>query len=130
MKPNHFSESAVVFTPGQRCDVWPVSAEIYSRIDQHYAGFGQHVLVSMHTFTQDWATWERHPHGDELVCVVEGDAEFVLKTEEGEQSLHLHSPGSFVVVPANIWHTARIKRSATCLFFTPGEGTENLVNPS
>ena len=129
MQSKQLSDTAVVFTPKQRCDVWPVSPELYAQIDQHYSGFGQHVLVSMHSFTQDWSTWEIHPHGDELVCLVQGAAEFVLKTEQGEDCVALSKPGSYVVVPANTWHTAKVDESATCLFFTPGEGTENSDSP-
>ncbi|MGI9324885.1 MAG: cupin domain-containing protein [Pseudomonadales bacterium] len=47
--------------------------------------------------------WERHPHGDELVMVMEGEA--VIALLEGEQEvLHTLRLGELIVVPQNAWH--------------------------
>src|SRR6266478_2485802 len=47
--------------------------------------------------------WERHPHGDELVYIVEGAAAFPIITPDGPRSLAL-SAGMVVVVPKGQWH--------------------------
>lgn len=129
MPGNHLSKSAIVVTPKQTCEVVPLGADLYERLDRDYANFTGHSLIAMHHFTADWPTWECHPHGDEIVCLIDGTAEFLLQTDAGVVSTVLDSPGSYVRVPANTWHTACIGSSATCLFFTPGEDTQNLPQP-
>jgi hypothetical protein len=37
----------------------------------------------------------------------------------------LVSPGGFVVVPKNTWHSGRTQVKTKLLFFTPGEGTQH-----
>ena len=70
-----------------------------------------------------------HPHGDEVVCLMSGDAEMILATDSGEENFRLDVPGSFVVVPKKTWHTARVHAPTTMLFVTPGEGTKNSESP-
>jgi hypothetical protein len=41
----------------------------------------------------------------------------------------LETPGSFLLVPWNTWHTAIIEETASVLFITPGEDTQNEVLP-
>ncbi len=36
---------------------------------------------------------------------------------------------TFVVVPKNTWHTAKVHAPTMMLFVTPGEGTENRESP-
>ncbi len=129
MEAKHFNDTAVVFTPQQRCDVLPLSPELYDVLDQRYGDFRGHALVALHAFTKDWPSWEIHPKGDEIVCLISGEIVFELKTDEGIQSLSLSSPGAYLVVPANTWHTARVAKDASCLFFTPGEGTSHADAP-
>lgn len=47
--------------------------------------------------------WERHPKGDEIVQILEGEATLRLITAEGPQALQLKA-GMMVVVPQNVWH--------------------------
>ena len=61
-------------------------------------------LVTMHSFSQSWDSWEMHPHGDEVVLCVAGH-------------ITLHLPGA--------WHTADIEGEATALFITAGLGTQH-----
>ena len=100
---------------------------VYERLDREFDGFRGHVLVAQHSFAADWPTWERHPQGDEIVVLVSGSAEFVLDRGGRHETLRLGEPGSYVIVPRNTWHTARIASAATMIFITPGEGTENEV---
>lgn len=125
----HLSDSAVVFKPDQGCDVLPLTPDLYAVLDQQYQQFKQHVLVAMHSFSENWPSWEMHPKGDELVCLINGEIEFVLQTAMGTESITLSSPGAYVVVPRGTWHTARVKSGAQCLFFTPGEGTRHGEEP-
>ena len=87
--------------------------------------FHHEYLVTCFTFTADWPSWERHPLGDEIVCLVAGSATLVLEHEGGAQEISLALPGEFALVPRGIWHTGKVQDSATLLFITAGEGTEN-----
>jgi len=82
-------------------------------------------LVSSFSFEADWPSWERHPAGDEVVMLMEGEVTMVLEIDGEEQTALLDRPGSYVIVPKNTWHTARTGTSARMLFITPGEGTEH-----
>lgn len=82
-------------------------------------------LMSAFTFSESWPTWERHPAGEELVMLLSGSA-IVVFEEDGEQrTVPLNKPGAYVLVPKNIWHTARTAEQTTMLFLTPGAGTEH-----
>ena len=106
-----------------------VTPSLYRDLDADHSGFRNHVLISAHEFSADWATWERHPAGDELVMLLSGEAELIVKTESGQESVVLGASGSYIVIPRNTWHTARVAQFARMLFLTPGEGTENVEHP-
>lgn len=75
-------------------------------------------------FTEDWPTWEIHPAGDELVVLLAGKVDMVLRLADGDRVVPLEHRGA-VVVPRGTWHTARVHAPSEMLFVTPGEGTEN-----
>lgn len=82
-------------------------------------------LMSAFTFSEPWSTWERHPVGEELVMLLSGSATVVLEESGQERTVHLSSPGSYVLVPQNVWHTAKTSVPTTMLLLTPGAGTEH-----
>jgi mannose-6-phosphate isomerase-like protein (cupin superfamily) len=82
-------------------------------------------LMSAFSFSEPWPTWERHPAGEELVMLLSGAATLVLEEDGRERAIALCNPGDYVLVPANVWHTARTSAPATMLFLTPGAGTEH-----
>lgn len=82
-------------------------------------------LMSAFTFAEPWATWERHPDGEELVMLLAGAATVVIQEAGQERCVHLGVPGDYVLVPRNAWHTARATAATTLLFLTPGAGTEH-----
>jgi mannose-6-phosphate isomerase-like protein (cupin superfamily) len=55
--------------------------------------------------------WERHPHGDEVVQILEGATRFDIILDEVRQSLEL-SAGMLVVVPQGCWHRFPSEKSA------------------
>jgi len=114
-----------VLGPDLRVTPVPVTPGVYEELDARFDGFKSHVLVSLFAFDADWPTWEIHPAGDEIVVLLSGRATLHLKTVEGERQAALSEPGSYVVVPRNTWHTAKIAEQTRMLFITPGEGTEN-----
>jgi mannose-6-phosphate isomerase-like protein (cupin superfamily) len=107
-----------------------VTPTLYEDLGRRFDGFKGHHLVSEYRFNANWPTWEMHPAGDEIVCLLEGEAVFVLERRDGtEDIIELNSAGSYVIVPKGTWHTARIADSARMLFITPGEGTEHREKP-
>lgn len=103
-------------------------ASLYAELDNQYAAFAGHTLIAMHQFKQDGPSWECHPKGDEIVVLMAGACEFVLKTKDGRQHLALNQPGEYVVVPKG-GHTAKIDKHASMLFITPGENTQHAEHP-
>lgn len=87
--------------------------------------FHKEFLVSHHAFTQDWDSWEVHPNGDEIVCLLTGRVTMMMESPGENRTADLAHPGEFVIVPKGTWHTAKVLTPATMLFITAGEGTEH-----
>lgn len=62
--------------------------------------------------------WERHGRGDELVHVLEGEAELTLLSDDGPQKLILKA-GMLTVVPQGCWHRFHAPDGVTLLTVTP-----------
>ncbi len=127
MKASAYDLQSTFAVLGPGCIAVPVEVTptIYEDLDRRFDNFRDHRLVSIYTFDSDWPTWEMHPAGDEVVCLLEGEAGMVFDRGGTEETVTLTKPGSYVIVPKGTWHTARVSRSARMLFITPGEGTQN-----
>lgn len=124
-----------ILGPAGKATVKNMGPEFYQELDSEFNGFKDHLLVMRFSCAENWPTWEVHPHGDEMVYLLEGDADFVLwhegeESEEGyEEVVRVSQPGDYVCVPKGVWHTARPHSTTTMLFVTPGEGTLNEERP-
>lgn len=125
IKLSNIADEFVVISPEKNVSLETFTPTLFLELDEKYNGFKGHELVSSFEFTADWPTWEKHPAGDEIVILLSGAATFILDLDDGHQSVALETPGSYVVVPRGIWHTARTNQPTRMLFITPGEGTEN-----
>jgi quercetin dioxygenase-like cupin family protein len=97
----------------------------YERYAARNAGDGiEGRLVAMFTFTEPWDSWEVHPNGEELVLCVDGTLTLYQDIEGEISQVNLHA-GEAVVNPSGVWHTADVSGTATALFITAGQGTEN-----
>jgi len=81
-------------------------------------------LVSMHTFTKSWDTWEMHPMGHEVVVCTEGKITLIQERDGGATTELVLAAGEYAINPPGCWHTADIADRATALFITAGMGTE------
>jgi mannose-6-phosphate isomerase-like protein (cupin superfamily) len=63
-----------------------------------------------------------HPHGDEVLVVLEGSARMIFQRTSGEE-IHDLSPGQTLIVPAGVWHRAENQKNLLMLFMTFGKGT-------
>lgn len=88
------------------------------------ASFDRGWLVSEFSFTEDWQSWEMHPHGDEIVYLLSGALDVLLEREGKVETIALEGSGA-VVVPRGVWHTARVRLPSRMLHLTRGEGTEH-----
>ena len=80
-------------------------------------------LVSCFRFTEDWAGWEMHPAGAEVVVCVEGSMTLIQEIG-GEEVRTTLQPGEYAINPPGVWHTADVSESATGFFVTAGVGTQ------
>lgn len=81
-------------------------------------------LVSMHTFTEAWDTWEMHPVGAEVVLCVEGNMTLHQENPNGSVNTVELNVGEYAINEPGVWHTADIELKASAVFITAGEGTE------
>ena len=93
--------------------------------DRHGGDGADGRLVGMHTFTAPWQSWERHPHGAEVVLCTAGEITLHQLRADGSSETMTLRPGQYAINPPGVWHTADIARSATAVFITPGWGTEH-----
>lgn len=90
--------------------------------DDMNAQFGR-LLVSSFTFSENWATWEMHPDGDELVYLMSGEVTLILRLPQGDKRVAL-IPNRAHVIPKAIWHTAHTNAPCQMLFVTCGRDTQ------
>lgn len=98
-----------------------------------YAGYGErHAadgiegrLVSMHTFTESWDSWEVHPSGHEVVLCTAGTITLHQEHADGSTASVTLTPGRYAINPPGTWHTADVADTATAVFITAGYGTEH-----
>ena len=82
-------------------------------------------LVSMHSFTESWDSWEMHPHGHEVVVCTSGEITLTQEHPDGRVDRVTLGPGDYAINDPGVWHTADVREQATALFITAGEGTEH-----
>lgn len=70
------------------------------------------------------SAWERHPQGDEIVQVLDGETTLRLLTDQGCQSLSLKR-GTMVIVPQHTWHQF-VAPDGVCLMTATPQPTEHL----
>lgn len=88
--------------------------------------FHHEYLVTTADYSADWPSWEMHPNGDEIVCLLSGAAVLTLEAPDGSLSqVELAQPTGFAFIPRGTWHTARVAETAQFLFITAGEGTRH-----
>ena len=129
MQVRRIKEHFAVLCPDQHVDTIALRPELYAELSADYGDFRGHALVAWHEFTSDWASWECHPAGDELVLLLSGAATMVVRDGGKDRELSLTETGDYCIVPAGLWHTARVRESAIMLFITPGAGTVNRERP-
>lgn len=81
-------------------------------------------LLTMHTFSEPWDTWEVHPEGHEVVLCTDGEMTLHQEYPDGSEKTVTISAGEYVINDPGVWHTADVSAPATAVFVTAGLGTD------
>ena len=124
-KPLRIDETYVALDDASGARPLPVTPEFWNALMSGRLGEMSR-MISFSAFDGAWTTWEKHPAGEEVVLLLEGEVELRLDEQGGTESrVRLDAPGSYVLVPRDTWHTARAVRPSRMLFVTPGRGTQH-----
>ncbi|GCD96199.1 cupin domain-containing protein [Embleya hyalina] len=77
--------------------------------------------------------WERHPAGQEVLCVLSGVVCVHLRDhDDGREPVATLTAGTCFVVPAGRWHRLTVREPGDLLVVTPREGTghERMTEPA
>ena len=80
-------------------------------------------MISASQGKGDWAQWEMHPNGAEVLVILEGAPRVFLEHPDGRLERISVRPGSTVVVPQGAWHRAECDHPYKILYITYGPGT-------
>jgi len=88
-----------------------------------------HWIVGVKPVSDDSAVhadyWERHPRGEEVLCLLEGQVEITLSCGSGsERTVPLHAGQAFIV-PRGYWHRLHVRQAGRLMFITPSQGSEH-----
>ena len=99
--------------------------EWYADYAIRHAGDGaEGRLISLFQFSENWTTWEMHPHGDEVVICVRGRITLQQQADDGAITRIALSENDYAINAPGVWHTADVTGDATALFITAGLDTQ------
>lgn len=81
-------------------------------------------LIMVETTASNWTTWERHPAGDEIVIVLEGEGQFIQAVDGSENYIDV-AAGDTIINPRGVWHTANVTTPIKAIYITPCPDTEH-----
>jgi len=61
-------------------------------------------IVSLFRFEESWTSWEMHPQGEEVVCVVQGHMTLHQELPDGSSQSYELGPDDYAINPR--WHLA------------------------
>ena len=132
MSVRKLSEAFIHLGPGATSTPQPVfdGMDWYAGYGARHGGDGpEGRLVSQHTFTQGWDSWEMHPKGSEVVICTQGAMVLTQEFPDGSTDQISLKAGEYAINPPGVWHIADIPEdapghSATAIFITAGDGTQ------
>jgi mannose-6-phosphate isomerase-like protein (cupin superfamily) len=92
-------------------------------MERHRDDLDEGRIVSLFRFEEPWTSWEMHPAGDEVVCVVQGHMTLHQDLPDGSSQSWDLGPGDYAINPPGAWHTADADEPVVALFITAGKGT-------
>jgi quercetin dioxygenase-like cupin family protein len=80
-------------------------------------------MISASEGNGDWAQWEMHPNGAEVLVILAGAPRIFLEHPDGRlERIEAHA-GSTVIVPRGAWHRCECAEPYKILYITYGPGT-------
>jgi hypothetical protein len=79
-------------------------------------------LVGAFRMDADTDHWEMHPNGDEIIQLLSGAVDFILREGGGERRIELRGHAA-CIVPRGAWHRIVVHAPSEILFTTFGIGT-------
>jgi uncharacterized cupin superfamily protein len=86
--------------------------------------FHHEYLVTTSPYSANWPSWECHPLGEEIVCLISGRVTLIQERDGQQSRTELSKPGDFALNVRGTWHTADVHEHSLLLFITAGEGTQ------
>ena len=93
-------------------------------VERHADDLDEGRIVMLFRFEEPWTSWEVHPHGEEVVCCVQGHMTLHQEHPDGSMKSHDLGPGDYAINPRGVWHTADADGPVVALFITAGKGTD------
>lgn len=88
-------------------------------MDKHHTSLGSLNGAAMVVASfQGQGCWERHPMGEELVHIVDGETELTVMTDDGPETMTM-TKGQLLVVPPGVWHRFTAPDGVTLMAATP-----------
>ena len=84
--PHDLAETPVIMAPAGDAHPRTRSPTFFEDLDE-FGDFRGHIMVMRFEFDEDWPTWEMHPEGDELVYLLSGSTDMVLRDGSGERTV-------------------------------------------
>ncbi len=109
--------------PGGSVELLPAEGFWPKLMSGQLGAFHHEYLVTSMEQSGSWTSWEQHPLGDEIVCLLSGHVTLVQERDGTQVRTELKRPGEFAVNPRGTWHTADVHAASRLLFITAGEGT-------
>lgn len=81
-------------------------------------------LAMIESSPTNWGAWECHTEGDEVVIVLEGRGTFIQQIDGSERRTPFE-PGTTLINPKGVWHTADVEVPMKAIYLTPIPGTEH-----
>jgi uncharacterized cupin superfamily protein len=85
-------------------------------------------LLMVESTPGNWGAWECHTEGDEIVIVLKGKGEFIQEID-GKERRTPAGPGTTIINPKGVWHTADVEEPMKAIYITPCPGTEHRERP-
>ena len=81
-KTDSFCLDSTYVVLGDNGDAIPVrvSDRFFEDLEHQFGDFKDRRLVSYFAFEEDWDTWEMHPAGEEWVCLLSGQVDFIPRS--------------------------------------------------
>ncbi len=118
-----FTENYASLKSNGNIEIFEGGDKFWSLAESDLDKIGENWLITEFHFEEDWKSWEMHPNGEEIVCLLSGAMNLLLKKDDKIQTIELRGKGS-VVIPRNTWHTAKVFSPSNMLVITLGKDTE------